>query len=54
MNSTVVRQSAEVLQEDEVQLLKVYRKAKSMGYADISVTVQEGIRVKLWLTEKMR
>ncbi len=40
--------------QDEAELLKIYRKAKRIGYADISVTIQEGKRVKLWLTEKIK
>jgi hypothetical protein len=39
---------------DELELLEVYRKAKAMKFADIAVTIQEGKRVKMWLTEKMR
>lgn len=42
------------LGKDEAELLKIYRKAKRLGYADISVTIQEGKRVKLWLTEKIK
>ncbi len=42
------------LQKDESEVLEIYRKAKMMGYADITITVQEGSRVKLWLTEKMK
>ena len=41
-------------QKDEIELLQIYRKAKSLKYADINVSIQEGARVKLWLTEKMR
>jgi hypothetical protein len=39
---------------DEREVLAVYRRAKSMGYADVSIAIQEGKRVKLWLTEKLR
>lgn len=49
--STVV---SEDIAKDEQELLDIYRRAKKMGYADIAVTVQEGKRVKLWLTEKIR
>ncbi len=42
------------LGKDEAELLKAYRKAKKLGYADIAVTIQEGKRVKLWLTEKIK
>ena len=59
MSATTMGSTASMLEQlsikkDELELLEVYRKAKSMGYADISITVQEGTRVKLWLTEKMR
>jgi len=40
--------------KDEVEILHAYRKAKSLKYADINIAIQEGIRVKLWLTEKMK
>ena len=40
--------------QDEVELLESYRKAKQIQYADIEITIQEGRRTKLWLTEKMR
>jgi hypothetical protein len=39
---------------DEKEVLHIYRKAKQMGYADISISIQEGKRVKLWLTEKLK
>jgi hypothetical protein len=39
---------------EEKELLSVYRRAKRMGYADINISIQEGKRVKLWLTEKLR
>ena len=42
------------MKADEAEVLEIYRRAKKMGYADISITVQEGTRVKLWLTEKIR
>ncbi len=42
------------LLKDENEVLEAYRKAKKLGYADITITVQEGSRVKLWLTEKMK
>lgn len=45
---------AGALGKDETELLKAYRKAKKLGYADIAVTIQEGKRVKLWLTEKIK
>jgi hypothetical protein len=44
----------QMLSLDEVEVLEVYRKAKQMQFADVAVTVQEGKRVKLWLTEKKR
>lgn len=42
------------LTEDELQLIEAYRRAKEFGHADIHVAVQEGSRVKLWLTEKRK
>lgn len=42
------------LAADESEIIDVYRRAKKMGYADILITVQEGCRVKLWLTEKRK
>lgn len=50
---TTTRSASELLQ-DETEMLEAYRRAKRMGYADLSITIQEGTRVKLWLTEKMR
>ena len=46
--------SQEGLLKDELQMLEVYRRAKRLGYADIQVSIQEGTRIKLWLTEKMK
>ena len=46
--------AATTTQKDELELLQIYRKAKALKYADINVSIQEGARVKLWLTEKMR
>ena len=56
MNATISRPwvTPDRLQEDEMELLEAYRRAKGMGYADLAVTVQDGVRVKLWLTHKMR
>ena len=42
------------LSAEEIELLRVYRRAKSMEFADISITIQEGKRVKMWLTEKLK
>jgi hypothetical protein len=42
------------LPKEEKEVLAIYRKAKSLGYADIAISIQEGKRVKLWLTEKLR
>ncbi len=42
------------VQKDEMELIQVYRKAKALRFADINVAIQEGIRVKLWLTEKRK
>jgi len=43
-----------VLLKDEREMIEAYRRAKRLGYADIAVTIQNGMRVKLWLTEKVR
>lgn len=51
---SAAKAAAADLQKDENEVLEVYRKAKMLGYADITITVQEGSRVKLWLTEKMK
>jgi len=40
--------------QEEKELLNAYRRAKRMGYADIVISIQEGRRVKLWITEKLR
>jgi hypothetical protein len=42
------------LSPDETEVLDIYRKAKSLGYADIAITIQDSRRVKLWLTEKRK
>ena len=61
MSSSTISISAPVekldildIKEDEEEVLQVYRRAKRMGYADIAITIQEGERVKLWLTEKIK
>ena len=42
------------LLDDEREVLNAYRRAKRMIFADLAITIQEGKRVKLWLTEKIR
>ncbi|MBI4396798.1 MAG: hypothetical protein HY548_06870 [Elusimicrobia bacterium] len=42
------------LTQEECEVLDVYRRAKGLGYADIAITIQDGKRVKLWLTEKKK
>lgn len=42
------------LAADELEVIETYRKAKRMMYSDVLITVQEGVRVKLWLTEKRK
>jgi len=42
------------LTEDEAEVLESYRRAKELRFADINIGIQDGIRVKLWLTEKRR
>lgn len=44
----------ETMLRDEQELLDIYRKAKMMKFADIDITIQDGVRVRLWLTEKMK
>ncbi len=44
----------EITAQDEKEVLQVYRKAKALRFADIEMAIQEGSRVKLWLTEKMK
>jgi len=39
---------------DEHELLLAYRRAKALKHAELNVAIQEGKRVKLWLTEKMK
>lgn len=51
--SDSARTVAEVTQ-DEREVLVAYRRAKSFGFADLMISIQEGTRVKLWLTEKRR
>ncbi len=53
-SATAEKSVTGTLGKDETELLKAYRKAKKLGYADIAVTIQEGKRVKLWLTEKIK
>lgn len=43
-----------ILEKDELELIQAYRRAKRMRFADINLTIQEGTRVKLWLTEKLK
>lgn len=52
--SEAVEALSHELPRDEKEVLSAYRKAKNMGYADINISIQEGKRVKLWLTEKLR
>ena len=40
------------LAKDEMELLALYRKAKSLLYAEIEIGIAEGSRVRLWMTEK--
>ncbi len=46
--------SPKSMTQDEIELLAMYRKAKRARYSDLFVSIQEGVRVKLWITEKMR
>jgi len=47
-------ESKSEVSREESEVLDVYRRAKNLGYAEIAISIQEGNRVKLWLTEKMR
>lgn len=49
-----VERRSGVLLKDEHELIQTYRKAKALKYADINIAIQEGNRVKLWLTEKLK
>lgn len=53
---TVGERTSQLLsvQPDEMEVLETYRRAKSLKFADVSIAIQEGTRVKLWLTEKKR
>ena len=42
------------IQPDEMEVLETYRRAKALKFADINIAIQEGLRVKLWLTEKKK
>jgi hypothetical protein len=48
------REAGPSVTHDEQEVLEVYRRAKRMAFADIAITIQEGKRVKLWLTEKKK
>ena len=42
------------LTDDEVELIHMYRRAKKLHHSEITIAVQDGKRIKLWLTEKRR
>lgn len=42
------------LEQDELEVLETYRRAKEMKYSDVEISIQDGLRAKLWLTEKRR
>ena len=42
------------LTDDEVELVHMYRRAKKLHHSEITIAVQDGKRIKLWLTEKRR
>ena len=55
LGSTMTHETSMMdLQKDEMQILYYYLKAKTMGYADLCITIQDGLRTKLWITEKIR
>ncbi|HEY4499993.1 MAG TPA: hypothetical protein VJH70_02625 [Candidatus Paceibacterota bacterium] len=51
---SIIDEVTHPLLEDEREVVAIYRRAKKMGYADIAITIQGSIRVKIWLTEKMK
>lgn len=44
----------EQLSPDEQELIEVYRRAKKLKFADLLLSIHEGVRNKLYLTEKMK
>ena len=54
MTTIEARSQFAQIAHDEREVLEIYRRAKTFGFADIIISVQEGTRVKLWLTEKRR
>lgn len=40
------------LSRDEQEVLNVYRKAKAMRFADVTISFEDGHIKKLWVTEK--
>ena len=53
-NRPAAESSAARLSAEENEVIETYRRAKRIGYADLVITIQDGRRVKLWLTEKMK
>lgn len=42
------------LSDDEIELIELYRRAKKLRNSEITIAIQDGKRMKLWLTEKRR
>lgn len=42
------------LTKEEIQVIKALRRAKSCQNADLLVSFQDGKKIKLWITEKMK
>lgn len=42
------------LSDDETEVIHMYRRAKKFRNAEMTIAVQDGKRIKLWLTEKRR
>lgn len=50
--SVLDKSSERELTMDEREIVDAYRKAKRLRHSDISISIQEGQRVKLWITKK--
>lgn len=42
------------LSDDETEVIHLYRRAKKIRNSEMTIAVQDGKRIKLWLTEKRR
>lgn len=50
----IIVSAEEKLTADEQQVINVYRRTKSIMFADIQITIADGERVRLWFTEKIK